>query len=253
MEATLIDQSDRMNPSPGVNDPVECNEEMLVAAAKGGSVTAFEELVERNHDRVFRVARSLSQSHEDAEEITQDAFAQAFTNLSRFRGDSRFYTWLVRITINTGLMKLRRRRAQMVSIDDQVEHEEGILPRELQDCRPTPERCYSQQELWETLATCVGQLPPGHRSVFELREVEGFSTEETARALDLSLSAVKSRLRRARVQLRRSLSQHFKVLTRRTATSGGLVLLLLVCLFSAMPAFSQDLADPTSTGAPEFS
>ena len=97
MEAAPKSQLDSVTPSLGTVNSVECNDDSLVAAAKGGSSTAFEQLVERYEERVFRVARRVAPSREDAEEITQDAFVQAFKNLSRFRGDARFYTWLVRI------------------------------------------------------------------------------------------------------------------------------------------------------------
>jgi RNA polymerase sigma-70 factor, ECF subfamily len=210
MEAAPAKGSHRVTSSSCTANPVECGDETLVAAAKGGSRTAFEQLIERYQNRLFRVARSLAQSREDAEEITQDAFVLAFKNLSRFRGDSRFYTWLVRITINAGLMRLRRHHAQVISIDDQVESEGGISPCELEDGRATPERSYLQRELQEILITSIGQLPSGYRNVFELRAVQGFSTEETAHALDLSLTAVKSRLRRARLQVQQSLTRRFK-------------------------------------------
>ena len=107
-------------------------------------------------------------------------------------------------------MKLRGRHANVRSIDVQRKGEEGTVPREFEDCEPTPERQYLQQELREVLTTSISQLPSAYRSVFELRAVDGFSTEETAHALDLSRAAVKSRLRRARLQLRLSLSQRFK-------------------------------------------
>jgi RNA polymerase sigma-70 factor (ECF subfamily) len=210
MQRELITQSDSVTPSLHSNqDSVESNEEKLVAEAKGGSLLAFEKLVDRYEARVFRLAQTIAHSREDAEEIMQNAFAQAFKNLSQFRGDSRFYTWLVRITINEGLIMVRRRRLNEIYIDNSVETEEGILPRELEDWGPTPEQLYSQQELQDILATSIGQLSPGHRTVFQLRDVEGFSTRETAEALALSASAVRSRLRRARFQLRGALNKCF--------------------------------------------
>jgi len=175
MQMALTSESNRTTLSSAVSESASWDEEKLVRAAKGGSQTAFEQLVERYEGRVFRLARSVAQNREDAEEIAQDAFAQAFKNLSQFRGDSRFYTWLVRITINAGVMKLRRRRVQVVSIDNEVESEDGAQPCEIEDCRPTPEHWYLQQELQKILTTSMGQLSPGHRAVFQLREVEGFS------------------------------------------------------------------------------
>ena len=188
--------------------PAAFNEEHLVAEAQRGSSVAFQQLVKRYESRVFRVAERIAHSREDAEEIMQDAFVQAYKNLTRFRGDSRFYTWLVRITINEGLMKVRRRRFIEVSIDDQTE--ERPSARELEDWGPNPEQHYSQSELHSILETTIAQLPPGYRIVFQLRDVEGFSTEETAAALAVSAVAVKSRLRRARLQLRESLNLHFR-------------------------------------------
>jgi RNA polymerase sigma-70 factor (ECF subfamily) len=210
MEATLIKETNLPTSSTCTAILVECSDETLVTAAKGGSRTAFEQLIERYQGRVFRVARRLAQSREDAEEITQDAFVQAFKNLSGFRGASRFYTWIVRITINAGLMRLRRHHHRVISLDDHVENGGDAPLHELEDSRTTPERWYLQQELQEILVTTIGQLPLGYRSVFELRAVQGFSTEETAHALDLSLTAVKSRFRRARLQMRQSLTLRFK-------------------------------------------
>jgi RNA polymerase sigma-70 factor, ECF subfamily len=198
-------------PSFHANNLFERVEAELVAQAKGGSVTAFENLVERYETRVFRLAQTIAHSREDAEEIMQDTFVQAFKHLPGFRGDSRFYTWLARITINAGLMKIRGRRRNVISLDDPVETQEGIMPREFEDWGPTPEQRYSQVELREILAVTIGELPRRYRIVFQLRDVEGFSTEETARALDLSTTAVKSRLRRARFKLRNSLDKYFRL------------------------------------------
>lgn len=187
---------------------VAFNEERLVAEARGKSRAAFQQLVERYESRVFRVAERIAHSREDAEEIMQDAFVQAYKNLARFRGDSRFYTWLIRITINEGLMKVRRRRFNEISIHNQTE--ESPSARELADRGPNPEQRYSQAELSSILETTIAQLPPGNRVVFQLHDVEGFSTQETAQALAGSPIAVKSRLRRARFQLRESLNLYFK-------------------------------------------
>jgi RNA polymerase sigma-70 factor, ECF subfamily len=209
MEMQLIGQTNSIASSLCLsksND--DFDEASLIAGAKTGSLGAFEQLVKRYEARVFRVAQSMAHTREDAEEVAQSAFVQAFSHLSNFRGDSRFYTWLVRITINEGLMKLRRRRYNEISIDNARENEEGILPRELEDSRPTPEERCSREELRSILATTIGQLSPRYRAVFQLRDVEGFSTKETARALDLSLTAVKTRLRRARVALRSSLQKY---------------------------------------------
>jgi RNA polymerase sigma-70 factor, ECF subfamily len=183
----------------------------LVQAAKRGDVAAFEELVKRYDRNIFRIAHHITQNREDAEDVVQDAFLKAYGNLEQFQGNSKFYTWLVRIAVNESLMKLRRRRAdRTVSLDEDIETEEDTMPREVADWSPNPEQLYRQGELKEILRKTIHGLPPGFRTVFVLRDVEGLSTEETAEALDLSIPAVKSRLLRARLQLRERLNKYFR-------------------------------------------
>src|SRR6266436_2827700 len=169
---------------PNIEQPV--SEEMqLVRRAKRGDDAAFEELVKRYDRNVFRIAQHITQNREDAEDVVQDAFLKAYTNLNQFQGQSKFYTWLVRIAVNEALMKLRRRRPErMVSLDEEVKTEEDSLPREVADWSPNPEQQYSQAELREILSKTIQGLPPSFRTVFVLRDVEGLSTEETADALE---------------------------------------------------------------------
>ncbi len=193
-----------------VGEPAS-DEQRLVDAARGGDVGAFEQLVRRYDRNVFRIAQHITQNREDAEDVVQDAFLKAFQNLGQFQGQSKFYTWLVRIAVNEALMRLRRRRPErFVSIDEDVKTEEDSMPREIADWSPNPEQLYNQGELKEILQKTIQGLPPGFRTVFILRDVEGLSTEETADALGLSVPAVKSRLLRARLQLRERLTKYFK-------------------------------------------
>ena len=183
----------------------------LVRAAKAGELGAFEELVRRYDRNVFRIANHITHNTEDAEDVVQEAFLKAYQNLANFQEQSKFYTWLVRIAVNEALMKLRRRRSdKTVSIDQDIETDEDTIPREIADWSPNPEQQYKQEELKEILGKTIQGLPPGFRTVFVLRDVEGLSTEETAEALDLSVPAVKSRLLRARLQLRERLNKYFK-------------------------------------------
>jgi RNA polymerase sigma-70 factor, ECF subfamily len=183
----------------------------LVQAAKQGDVGAFEQLVKRYDRNIFRIAQHITQNREDAEDVVQDAFLKAYENLDQFQGNSKFYTWLVRIAVNESLMKLRRRKtSKTVSMDEDVETEEGSMPREFADWSPNPEQQYGQSELSEILRKTIQGLPASFRTVFVLRDVEGLSTEETAEMLDLSIPAVKSRLLRARLQLRERLNKYFK-------------------------------------------
>jgi len=186
-------------------------ETILVEAARSGDIGAFESLVRRYDRNVFRIAQHITQNREDAEDVVQDAFLKAYQNLGQFQGQSKFYTWLVRIAVNEALMRLRRRRPErMVSIDEDVKTEEDSMPREIADWSPNPEQLYTQAELKDILGKTIQGLPPSFRTVFVLRDVEGLSTEETASALELSVPAVKSRLLRARLQLRERLNKYFK-------------------------------------------
>jgi RNA polymerase sigma-70 factor (ECF subfamily) len=183
----------------------------LVQSAREGDMAAFEQLIKRYDRNVFRIANHITQNREDAEDVVQDAFLKAYQKLDQFQGNSKFYTWLVRIAVNEALMKLRKRKAsKTVSIDEDVETDEGFVPREVTDWSPNPEQLYKQAELGDILEKTIQGLPSGFRTVFVLRDVEGLSTEETADALGLSIPAVKSRLLRARLQLRERLSRHFK-------------------------------------------
>jgi RNA polymerase sigma-70 factor (ECF subfamily) len=195
---------------PKVDEPIS-EELMLVNAARGGDVASFEKLVRKYDRNVFRIANHITQNREDAEDVVQDAFLKAFTNLGQFQGQSKFYTWLVRIAVNEALMRLRRRRPErMVSLDEDINTGEDTIPREVADWSPNPEQLYNQSELREILQKTIQGLPPSFRTVFVLRDVEGLSTEETADALNLSIPAVKSRLLRARLQLRDRLTKYFK-------------------------------------------
>jgi len=184
----------------------------LVERAKAGDEAAFEQLIRQYDRQIFRIARHITQNKEDAEDIVQDTFLKAYQKLHQFQGNSKFYTWLVRIAVNESLMRLRKRRnSKTVSMDEDVQTEEGSVPRDFADWTPDPEQQYGQGELGEILRKTIAGLPPGFRSVFTLRDVENLSTEETAEALGLSVPAVKSRLLRARLQLRERLSRYMKV------------------------------------------
>ncbi|HET7872059.1 MAG TPA: sigma-70 family RNA polymerase sigma factor [Terriglobales bacterium] len=193
-----------------VDEPIS-DELKLVRAAKAGDISAFEQLVHRYDRNVFRIAQHITQNREDAEDVVQDAFLKSYENLKNFQEQSKFYTWLVRIAVNEALMRLRRRRPErMVSLDEDVKTDEDSMPREVADWSPNPEQLYTQSELHDILTKTIQGLPSSFRTVFVLRDVEGLSTEETAEALDLSIPAVKSRLLRARLQLRERLNKYFK-------------------------------------------
>jgi len=182
----------------------------LVRCAKCGDVAAFEELIRRNTERILRIAVRITGSYEDGEDAVQDASLQAFRRLGTFEERARFSTWLTRIVINAALMKLRTaRRAFMVSTDEETE---GFTPlgETIADKKPNPEHDYGASELRLALQRALIALPYAQRVVFLMRDVEGLSTVDTADALELSVSSVKSRLLRARLKLRASLRPYSK-------------------------------------------
>ena len=193
-----------------VNEPA--NEDLaLVHACKGGDVSAFEELVKRYDRKLLRIAQNLMRNREDAEDVVQEAFLKAFLHLDQFREDSKFSTWLIRITLNQSLMKLRKQRpGREVSLDDDFQSEEDVYPIDVKDWAPNPEELYKATELREILRKTLEELSQGPKVVFVLRDMEGLSLEQTAEALNLSLTAVKARSFRARLQLRERLSKYFK-------------------------------------------
>ena len=189
---------------------LEMSEDLeLVHAAKAGNMVAFDELVRRYDRQLFRVALHITRNHEDAQDAVQEAFLKAFEHLALFEEKSKFSTWVVRIAINQSLMKLRRQRiATVVSIDE--EPLEDSLPMEIADWRDDPEKQYKASELREILKKALDTLSHSLRIVFVLRDMEGLSVEETANALTLSIAAVKTRLLRARLQLRAHLTRYFE-------------------------------------------
>jgi RNA polymerase sigma-70 factor (ECF subfamily) len=187
------------------------DESVLVAQAREGDMQAFSTLVQRYDGKIFRLAMHVTQNREDAEDVLQETFMKAYEHLDQFKGDSKFYTWIVRIAVNQALMKLRRRRTdKSVSMDETIDTGEDTVVREIAAWDESPEQRFSREEVREILDGAIESLDPIYRSVFMLRDVDDLSTEETAEALGLSVPAVKSRLLRARLQLREKLTRFFK-------------------------------------------
>jgi RNA polymerase sigma-70 factor, ECF subfamily len=191
---------------------LEQQEELaLVERSRAGDAGAFGELVRQYERKIYSLAKHITQNDEDAEDVLQESFLKAYTHLDSFHGDSKFYTWLVRIAVNEALMKLRKRKSdKTVSLDEPQDTGEDIVTREIAVWEDDPEKKYSREELAEILETAVQSLKPSFRTVFVLRDIEELSTEETAEALGISIPAVKSRLLRARLQLREKLTRHFR-------------------------------------------
>ena len=187
------------------------DDQALVVEAKAGSYGAFEELVDRYERKIYRLGANITGNSEDAEDVLQEAFLKAFQHLPDFRADSRFYTWLVRIAVNEALMKLRKRRSdRSVPVEDHLDEDGEIVPREFADWKPNPEQQFAQAEIEMILRNAAQALPSAYRTVFLLRDVEDLSTAETAEVLGLTEGTVKARLFRARLMLREELAKVFK-------------------------------------------
>jgi RNA polymerase sigma-70 factor, ECF subfamily len=197
--------------TPTTSVPAGFDESALVAQAKAGDQSAFSELVNRYERKIYRLAKNITRNDEDAEDVLQDAFLKAYTHLDNFKGDSKFYTWIVRIAVNEALMRLRKRKTdRSVPLDEPVDLGEETVAREIAVWEDNPEQQYSQEEWRRILDEAIESLKPDFRTVFVLRDIEELSTEETAETLGISVPAVKSRLLRARLALRERLTRQFK-------------------------------------------
>jgi len=183
-------------------------ERALLLAAKTGDLVAFEILCKQSASTVFHIARRIMRNNEDAEDVMQEAFQQAFIHLQRFNGDSRFSTWLSRIAINTALMKLRKKhRFWEVSLDESPETEQPSAHIDVEDQALNPEQLFSQKERRRILSLALNDLTPGTRKAIELRELGERSTEETAQIMGISVTAVKARVFHGRRRLRERLNR----------------------------------------------
>jgi RNA polymerase sigma-70 factor, ECF subfamily len=180
----------------------------LVHASKKGDVEAFEQLIKRYHQRLLRIAQSVTRSREDSQDAVQETFLKAFQKLGDFREDSQFSTWLFRITVNQSLMKVRKQRTiREVSLDETFGSDEDVSPFEVPDPAAAPEEPCWASELRGIFLKALQELRPILRTVFILRDVEGLTVEQTAKVLSVSQEAVKARLWRVRLQLRERLSR----------------------------------------------
>ncbi len=188
---------------------VDPSEAELIQRVLRGQGEAFRELVRPYEHAVFMASQAILKNEADAEDAAQEAVLKAFTNLAKFRGDSKFSTWLIRIATNEGLMKLRKERRQKLhdSLDEIRKNEEGdYTPRDFADWREIPSEALQKKELRQALSRGLAALTPKHRQVFVLRDVQHFTISETAQLLGIRISAVKTRLMRARLQMRDALA-----------------------------------------------
>ena len=184
------------------------NEAEIIERVCGGESEAFYELVRPYERMVYATAISVAKNPADAEEIAQEAILKAFSNICRFRAESKFSTWLLQITYNEARMKLKKSRRHLYeSIDGQRQNEKGdYWPRDYADWRPIPSELLEQSEIRKAVQNAINSLSPNHRNVLVLRDVQHLSMKEITAILGISEASVKSRLHRARLVLRDSLA-----------------------------------------------
>jgi RNA polymerase sigma-70 factor (ECF subfamily) len=178
-------------------------DEDIIRQVLDGNTAMFELLMRRYNERVYRAARAIVRDEQEAEDVMQQAYVNAFVHLRQFNGSAQFSTWLTRIAVNESLARVRR-RGRYAPLDADRPAVEPLMPRDSLD---NPERQAFAAELRTLLEWAVDALPDGMREVFVLREVEGMSTADVAAALDVSEDVVKTRLSRGRAALRRLLME----------------------------------------------
>jgi len=187
------------------------DEATIIASILAGNTHEFHDLIRPHERSVYVMALSLLHNEADAEEAAQEAFLKAFRNLARFRGESKFSTWLVSITLNEARSRLRSRKTmKMESLDTPPEGQETIAPALLRDWREIPSEALERKEIRQLLQQAVVDLPLIYREVFLLRDVEELSVRESAEALGITVASVKVRLHRARIMLQKKLVPQLK-------------------------------------------
>ena len=191
---------------------VTVSDEEILARIRAGDKSACDLCIEKHSPGLYRLALRLLQNEADAEDVVQESFLNAFNAIDSFEGRSSLSTWLYRITYNNVMMRLRKRPPDLISVDRALDlGEEGYaVPQEFFDWCCLPEEDFQSAEVRQELEQAISTLSPALSSTFILRDLEGLSTRETAVALDTSEDVVKTRLRRARLQLRESLSVYIE-------------------------------------------
>lgn len=180
-------------------------------ALREGDRAEFARVVDAHSEKIYRLALKMLRDEQDAEDILQETFIKAYKGFPEFKGNAKISTWLYRIATNEALMFLRQKKEDKVSIHDQVQTDDGqtYTPTRIVDWCCLPEDELMSSEAMAYLDRAVEQLSEAMRVTFLLRDVEGLSTRETAEVLDISESAVKTRLSRARMHLRERLSGYY--------------------------------------------
>lgn len=199
-----------MMQAPSISKIVSLSDEELVRRAQGGDAGAFDELTRRYTNIVYRILYKILRHEEDTQDALQDTFVSAFKALPRFRQDARFSTWIYRIATNAALMKARARRTNLVSLDHPNEESDAKSAWELPDFSARPDEEILSDETRQVMEAAIQSLPAEQREAFVLHDIEDLSSAETAEAMGITVSAVNSRLHRARVQLRDRIGRYLR-------------------------------------------
>ncbi len=199
------EEKDHENPKGGGDMDRERD---LISRAQDGDVTAFEALIAEHQQNIFSIAYRMAKNRDDAEDMTQEILVKIFKNLKKFKGDSKFSTWIYRVATNTCLDEIQKRnRHQTYSLDKELETEAGSLVGEIRDETPTPEEHLEQKTVQMAVREAISRLGDDHKKVLILRDLQGMSYEEIGRILQCSEGTVKSRLSRARQTLKKIITQ----------------------------------------------
>ncbi len=182
------------------------DEKDLIAKAQEGDPMAFETLIANHQKQIFSIAYRIAGNPEDAADMAQEVLVKIFKNLKNFQGNSKFSTWLYRVATNTCLDEQKKsRRHTAYSLDAELSTEEGSMATELTDTGPTPEQALERRTLQTAVNDAISKLHDEHKKVLILRDIQGFSYEEIGAILQCSEGTVKSRINRARANLKKIL------------------------------------------------
>jgi RNA polymerase sigma-70 factor, ECF subfamily len=197
-------------------DPREtASEQALIASILGGQCENFHLLIRPYEQQLYRTAFALVKNEAEAEDVVQDAVLKAYRKLASFRGDAKFSTWLIAITLNEARGRLRKEgRVAIDSLDEQQEQNGDYTPAALTDWREVPLAALERQEIRALIQQAVAELPETYREIVTLRDVEELSVNDTAALLGISVALVKVRLHRARMLLQKRLVPHLRLLTK---------------------------------------
>ena len=187
------------------------NEAEMIAAILAGDSHRFHDLIRPYERSVYVMALSFVHDEADAEDIAQEAFLKAFRNLASFRGEAKFGTWLISITLNEARSRIRKKKLlKMEPLEDAADDSSHVSPALLRDWKEIPSEALERSELRSVLQRAVAGLPPKYKEIFLLRDVEELSIAEAAEVLQITVASVKVRLHRARIALQKTLAPQLK-------------------------------------------